>query len=105
MRFKPYNLDVLPLNIVLMMSFRFVPWSMLRRPGFTMPGSFALYLAARQFGWSLAEWPQGQWFFNRFCWQLLFCLGPGRHWAGRELRPLINSQWLVYLGGAYPVLR
>jgi len=58
--------------------------------------------AARQFGWNLADSPQGQWFFNPFCWQLLFCLGA---WAalggGMVLRPVINSQWLVYLGGAY----
>jgi hypothetical protein len=102
LRFKPYNLDVLPLYIVLMMLFPFVLWTMLRRPGLTMLGSFALYLAARQFGWNLADSPQGQWFFNPFCWQLLFCLGA---WAalggGMVLRPVINSQWLVYLGGAY----
>jgi len=104
LRFKPYNLDVLPLYIALMVLFPFVLWSMLRRPGLTMLGSFALYVAARQFGWNLADWPQGQWFFNPFCWQLLFCLGA---WAalggGTKLRPVINSQWLVYLGGAYLV--
>ena len=102
LRFKPYNLDVLPLYIVLMVLFPLVLWSMLRRPALTMLGSFALYFAARQFGWNLAAWPQGQWFFNPFCWQLLFCLGA---WSalggGMKLRPVINSQWLVYLGGAY----
>jgi hypothetical protein len=84
------------------MLFPFVLWSVLRRPGLTMLGSFALYFAARQFGWNLAAWPEGRWFFNPFCWQLLFCLGA---WAalggGRKLQPVINSQWLVYLGGAY----
>ena len=104
LRFKPYNLDVLPLYIVLMLLFPFVLWSMLRRPGLTTLGSFALYFAARRFGWNLAAWPQGQWFFNPFCWQLLFCLGA---WAalgaGMKLRPVVNSRWLVYLGGAYLV--
>jgi hypothetical protein len=102
LRFKPYNLDVLPLYIVLMLWFPFVLWSMLRRPGLTMLGSLALYFAARQFGWNLAAWPQGQWFFNPLCWQLLFCLGA---WAalggGIKLQPVIHSQRLVYLGGAY----
>ncbi len=105
LRFKPYNLDVLHLYIVLMVLFPLVLWSMLRRPGLTMLGSFALYFAARQFGWNLAAWPQGQWFFNPFCWQLLFCLGA---WSalggGMKLRPVFNSQWLVYFGGAYLLL-
>jgi hypothetical protein len=104
LRFKPYNLDVLPLYIVLMALFPFVLWSMLRRPGLTMLGSFALYFAARQFGWNFAAWPQGQWFFNPFCWQLLFCLGA---WTalggGMKLQAVLKSQWLIYLGGAYLV--
>jgi hypothetical protein len=54
LRFKPYNLDVPPLYIVLMGLFPFVLWSMLRRPGLTMLGSFALYFAARQLGWNLS---------------------------------------------------
>jgi hypothetical protein len=104
LRFKPYNLDVLPLYIVLMALFPFVLWIMLRRPGLTMLGSLVLYLAARQFGWNLVGYPQGGWFFNPFCWQLLFCLGA---WAalggGIKLRPVVNSQLLVYFGGAYLV--
>jgi hypothetical protein len=104
LRFKPYNLDVLPLYIVLLALFPFVLWIMLRRPGLTMLGSLVLYLAARQFGWNLVGYPQGGWFFNPFCWQLLFCLGA---WAalggGIKLRPVVNSQLLVYLGTAYLV--
>jgi hypothetical protein len=104
LRFKPYNLDVLPLYIVLMALFPFVLWIMLRRPRLTMLGSLVLYLAARQFGWNLVGYPQGGWFFNPFCWQLLFCLGA---WAalggGIKLRPVVNSQLLVYLGSAYLV--
>lgn len=104
LRFKPYDLDVLPLYIVLMALFPFVLWIMLRRPGLTILGSFVFYVVARQFGWNLAAYPQGGWFFNPFCWQLLFCLGA---WValggGIKLRPVINSQLLVYLGGAYLV--
>jgi hypothetical protein len=74
LRFKPYNLDVLPLYIVLMALFPFVLWIVLRRPGLTMLGSAVLYLAARQLGWNLVGYTQGGWFFNPFCWQLLFCL-------------------------------
>ena len=50
-------------------------WLMLRRPGLTMIGSIALYLAARQFEWNLPSFPDGNWNFNPFCWQLLFVFG------------------------------
>lgn len=102
LRFKPLNLDVLPLYIVLMALFPFVLWIMLRRPGLTILGSLGLYLAARRFGWNFAAYPEGGWFFNPFCWQLLFCLGAwaalgGRIWVG----PVIEARWIVYLGFAY----
>ena len=102
LRFKPYNLDVLPLYIVLMAVFPVLLWVMLRRPGLTILGSLVLYFAARHYGWNLAAYPEGGWFFNPFCWQLMFCLGA---WAalggGVKLRLLINSQSMVYFGFAY----
>ena len=102
LRFKPYNLDVLPLYIVLMALFPVVLWIMLRRPSLTILASLVLYFAARQLGWNLPEYPQGTWFFNPFCWQLLFCLGA---WAslggGARLEPIIGSKWFVYAGFAY----
>ena len=45
--FKPVNMDVLPLYILLMVFFPPVLWAMLRRPNLTLAGSFLLYLAAR----------------------------------------------------------
>jgi hypothetical protein len=102
LQFKPLNLDVLPLYIVLMALYPFVLWIMLRRPGLTMLGSFALYLAARQFGWNLTASPRGTWYFNPFCWQLLFCFGGWTALGGAiKLQPVIRSRWLVYAGTAY----
>lgn len=102
LRFKPLNLDVLPLYIVLMALFPFVLWIMLRRPGLTILGSLALYLAARQFGWNLAAYPDSSWYFNPFCWQLLFCLGAWAALGGSiGLEPVIEARWIVYLGFAY----
>jgi hypothetical protein len=75
LKFKPLNLDVLPLYIVLMAFFPPVLWLMLRRPNLTMLGSIALWLVARQFGWNLPGFPGGEWYFNPFCWQLLFVFG------------------------------
>ena len=54
LKFKPVNLDVLPLYIVLMGLFPPVLWMMLRQPDLTMLASIALWLAARQFGWNFA---------------------------------------------------
>ncbi|MGV7214621.1 OpgC domain-containing protein [Bradyrhizobium sp. UFLA05-112] len=104
LRFKPVNLDVLPLYIVLMALFPLVLWIMLRRPGLTLLASFLLYLAARHFGWNLAAYPEGHWFFNPLCWQFLFCLGA---WTalggGTEIRPFLISRWVVSLGIGYLV--
>jgi hypothetical protein len=102
--FKPLNLDVLPLYIVLMAFFPPVLWMMLRKPDLTMLGSLALYFAARQFGWNLPGYPAGEWYFNPFCWQLLFMFGAWFALGGaRESRSIINSPWLLYLGFAYLV--
>jgi hypothetical protein len=99
LKFKPLNLDVLPLYIVLMGFFPPVLWIMLRRPGLTMLGSLALYFAARQFGWNLPGYPAGSWYFNPFCWQLLFVFGS---WCALGLagspqsRTVINSPITLY---------
>jgi len=73
--FKPVNMDVLPLYILLMAAFPPILWTMLRLPNLTLAASFLLYLAARHFDWNLAAFPAGHWYFNPFCWQLLFVLG------------------------------
>src|SRR5579872_7555904 len=72
---KALNLDLLQLAVVLMASFPAVLWLMLRAPNTTLAISAALYIAARQFEWTLSTFPDGSWSFNPFCWQLLFVLG------------------------------
>ena len=73
--FKPVNMDVLPLFILLMLVFPPVLSAMLRQPNLTLAASFLLYLAARHFSWNLPAYPIGSWYFNPFCWQPLFVLG------------------------------
>jgi hypothetical protein len=75
--FKPVNMDVLPLYILTMVVFPPVLRTMLRLPNLTLTASFLLYLAARHFGWNLAAFPTGSWYFNPFCWQFLFVFGGG----------------------------
>ena len=104
LKFKPLNLDVLPLYIVLMALFPPVLWMMLRRPDMTMLGSFALYFAARHFGWNLPGFPAGTWYFNPFCWQLLFVFGSWCALGGAaKSRSVINSQPALYFCLAYLV--
>jgi hypothetical protein len=97
LRFKPLNLDVLPLYIVLMGLFPPVLWFMLRKPDLTMALSIALWLAARQFGWNLTAYPAGQWYFNPYCWQVLFVFGAWCAMGGaKRSGALINSNITLY---------
>ncbi|MBR0850017.1 OpgC domain-containing protein [Bradyrhizobium diazoefficiens] len=97
LRFKPLNLDVLPLYIVLMGLFPPVLWFMLRKPDLTMALSIVLWLAARQFGWNLTAYPAGQWYFNPYCWQVLFVFGAWCAMGGaRRSGALINSNITLY---------
>jgi hypothetical protein len=98
------NLDLLQLSVVLMACFPAVLWLMLRLPTLTMAASVALYVAARQFEWTLSAFPNETWSFNPFCWQLLFVLGA---WCALDGATRLN-RWFrapawVYLGIAYLV--
>jgi hypothetical protein len=102
LKFKPVNLDVLPLYIVLMGLFPPVLWMMLRRPGLTMLGSIALWLAARYFGWNLPAYPGGSWYFNPYCWQVLFVFGSWCALGGAvRSRSIIDAPATLYFCIAY----
>jgi hypothetical protein len=99
---RPLNLDVLQLYIVLMAAFAPVLWLMLRKPDLVMAGSVALYFAARAFDWNLRSFPEGNWYFNPFCWQLLFVFGAWLALGGTEkLRSILRARMLLYVGFAY----
>jgi hypothetical protein len=102
LKFKPVNLDVLPLYIVLMGLFPPVLWMMLRRPGLTMLASIALWLAARHFEWNLPGWPGGSWYFNPYCWQVLFVFGSWCALGGAtRSRSIIDAPATLYICLAY----
>ncbi|MBA4036407.1 MAG: hypothetical protein C0480_17605 [Bradyrhizobium sp.] len=104
LRYKPVNLDVLPLYVILMGAFPLVLWLMLRHRNWVMLGSIALYFAARQFGWNLASYPSGVWYFNPFTWQILFVLGAWLALGGANtLHFLVRSRTVLLLGVAYLV--
>jgi hypothetical protein len=102
LKFKPVNLDVLPLYIVLMGLFPPVLWFMLRQPNATMLASIALWLAARHFGWNLTAYPAGVWYFNPYCWQVLFVFGSWCALGGaRKNMAFIMSPITLYFCIAY----
>jgi len=88
---KPLNLDVLQLFIVLMAFFPFVLFGMIRGPNLTMAGSIALYVVARRLDWNLSAYPDGRWYFNPFCWQLLFVLGAWLALSGAKAMRAIHA--------------
>ena len=105
LKFKPVNLDVLPLYIVLMGLFPPVLWIMLRQPNLTMLASIVLWLAARQFGWNFTAYPAGTWYFNPFCWQVLFVFGSWCALGGARSRGrFIDAPITLYFCIAYLIL-
>jgi len=82
LQYKPVDLDVLPLFIVLVAVAPFVLWCLVRRPNLTMIGSVVVYVLARYLDWNLPSYPAGAtWYFNPFAWQLLFFFAA---WCGRS---------------------
>ena len=94
LRYKPVDLDVLPLYITLIAASPLILWCLLRRPNTTLLGSVFLYICARYFDWNLPSYPAGAtWYFNPFAWQLIFVFGA---WCGvggvKKLWPIIESR-------------
>ena len=75
LKFKPANMDVLPLYIVLLTTFPLFLWVLLRQPDLGLATSLLVYIAALQFDINLPAYPEGTWAFNPFAWQLLFAFG------------------------------
>jgi hypothetical protein len=92
LRYKPVNLDVLPLFIVLVLAAPFMIWCLGRRPNLTLLGSAVLYILSRIFDWNIASYPPGTtWYFNPFCWQLLFVFAA---WCGSgQIAKIADIVW------------
>src|SRR5258708_6653570 len=103
LKFKPANMDVLPLYIILLLLFPPVLWLLQRWRTLALGASVALYVLALQLDWNLPAYPDGTWYFNPFAWQLLFVFGAWCAIGGAErLAPLPRSPGT--LGLAVPLL-
>ena len=85
LKFKPVNMDVLPLYIVLLLLFPPILWLLQRSADARAcaPRSL-LYALTWEFGWNLPAYPSGHWYFNPFAWQLLFVFGAWCALGGAE---------------------
>jgi len=75
LRFRPLNIDVLPLYVVLMFCLPVILWVMKWRADAMMALSVVLYTLTWYFDWYLSAYPNGYWAFNPFAWQILFVFG------------------------------
>jgi hypothetical protein len=102
LKFKPANMDVLPLYIVLLMVFPLALWLLIRNATVALAVSVAIYVATWEFGWNIASWPNGHWYFNPFAWQLLFVFGAWCALGGAvRLAPALRSPVTIWLAIAY----
>ncbi|MBN9041883.1 MAG: hypothetical protein BGP05_08380 [Rhizobiales bacterium 62-47] len=102
LKFRPVNMDVLPLYIVLMLFLPLIIFLMQRKPDLTLGLSVLIYAVTWEFGLNLPAYPNGVWFFNPFAWQLLFVFGAWCALGGaRRMAPLLSSRILLGLALAY----
>src|SRR5215470_15236985 len=104
LRFRPVNMDVLPLYIVLMLFLPLILWLMKWRTDVTLVLSAALYVATWYFDLYLSAYPNGVWFFNPFAWQLLFVFGAWCALGGaRRMSRILSSNVTLWICIAYLV--
>jgi hypothetical protein len=102
LKFKPVNMDVLPLYIMLLLWFSPILWLLLRAPSLALLTSAGLYTLMWIFDWNIPAYPTGTWVFNPFAWQLLFVFGAWCALGGAQrLARWINSPVVVGLAAAY----
>jgi hypothetical protein len=104
LRFRPVNMDVLPLYIVLMLALPLILWSMKWRPDVTLGLSVVLYAVTWEYDLYLSAYPNGFWAFNPFAWQLLFVFGAWCALGGaRRMSRILASRVTMWISIAYLV--
>jgi hypothetical protein len=102
LRFRPVNMDVLPLYIVLMLFLPLILWLMKWRADVTLGLSVLLYAVTWQFDLYLSAYPNGFWAFNPFAWQLLFVFGAWCALSGaRRMTRILSSPVTMWIAFAY----
>lgn len=102
LRFRPLNMDVLPLYVVLM---AFLPLVLLLarlHRDLPLVLSIGLYILTLRYDLHLSTYPDGFWSFNPYAWQLLFVFGV---WCalggGKRLSPILDAPLIFWAAVAY----
>jgi hypothetical protein len=102
LKFKPANMDVLPLYIILLLLFPPILWLLQFRSALALGASALLYVLTWEFNWNLPSYPSGHWYFNPFAWQLLFVFGAWCALGGAQrLSGVLQSPVTLVLAAAY----
>jgi hypothetical protein len=102
LKFKPANMDILPLYIVLLLLFPPILWLLQLRASLALGASVLLYVLTWHFNWNLPSYPEGHWFFNPFAWQLLFVFGAWCALGGAQrLGAVLQSRITLGVAVAY----
>jgi hypothetical protein len=104
LKFRPVNLDVLPLYIVLLAAFPLVLPLVVRWPFAVISASVGLYAATCHYNWNLPAYPDEKvWYFNPMAWQVVFhvgaacaVLGPKLVWLDR-FRGLLTTLAIAFI--------
>jgi hypothetical protein len=109
LRFRPVNMDVLPLYIVLMLSLPLILALMRWKPDVALALSALLYAVTWEYDLYFSAYPNGFWAFNPLAWQLLFvfgawcALGGAKRMSGVLSSPVTLSICFAYLFAAFCV--
>src|SRR5712691_17852 len=104
LKFKPVNMDVLPLYIVLLAGFPPMLWLLMRSATLALAASVVLYALTWTFEWNFPAYPNGTWVFNPLAWQLLFVFGAWCALGGAaRLAPIARSRPVLVLAAVYLV--
>ena len=102
LRFRPVNMDVLPLYIVLMLFLPLILWLMKWKADVTLALSVLLYALTWEFDLYLTQYPNGFWAFNPFAWQLLFVFGAWCALGGaRRMSRILASPITLWISVVY----
>ncbi|HEY7844851.1 MAG TPA: OpgC domain-containing protein [Bradyrhizobium sp.] len=102
LRFRPVNMDVLPLYIVLMLALPLILALMRWKPDVTLALSALLYAATWEFDLYFSSYPNGYWAFNPLAWQLLFVFGAWCALGGaKRMSAILSSRITLWVCAAY----
>ena len=102
LRFRPVNMDVLPLYIVLMLALPLILVLMRWRADLTLALSVLLYAATWEYDLYFSSYPNGVWMFNPLAWQLLFVFGAWCALGGaRRMHRILASNVTLWVSVAY----